>query len=247
AAIDRSREPVLYPYFLFVRGLADYRQGRFEPAIATMRGEASRVLGPAPRLVLALALHQSGQTPAARKALAAAIVGYDWTVANVRDQDGWIYHSLRREAEQLILPDLPAFLDGKYQPQDNDERLALTGVCQFLGRHRAVAILSADAFESDPGWEDGRNAEHRYHAARSAALAGCGRSADAVGLDEKERAHLRKLALAWLRADVGAWAQIVANNPAQRATARNVLTYWRGHADLACVRDPGELDKLPAD
>ena len=26
----------------------------------------------------------------------------DWSSANVRDQDGWIYHSLRREAEAMI-------------------------------------------------------------------------------------------------------------------------------------------------
>jgi serine/threonine-protein kinase len=38
---------------------------------------------------------------------------------------------LRREAEALILPNLPACLRGDYQPQDNDERLALVGVCQF--------------------------------------------------------------------------------------------------------------------
>ena len=52
----------------------------------------------------------------------------------MRDQDGWICHVLRREAEAMILPDLPAFLGGNYQPRDNDERLALLGVCQFTNR-----------------------------------------------------------------------------------------------------------------
>ena len=41
------------PYFEFVHGLAEYRRGQFDRAIATMQGEASGVLGPAPRLVLA--------------------------------------------------------------------------------------------------------------------------------------------------------------------------------------------------
>jgi eukaryotic-like serine/threonine-protein kinase len=32
-----------------------------------------------------------------------------------------VSHALRREAQALITPNLPAFLDRKYQPQDNDE------------------------------------------------------------------------------------------------------------------------------
>jgi serine/threonine-protein kinase len=105
AAADRVKFVTSLAYFLFVRGLADFRQGRFDRAIATMRGEASKVLGPAPNLVLAMALYQSGEIAEARKALAAAIAGHDWSPANVRDQDGWIYHSLRREAEAMIQPD----------------------------------------------------------------------------------------------------------------------------------------------
>ena len=58
---NRSKHLAAYPHFLFVRGLAEYRQGQLDRAIATMRGSAARVLGPAPRLVLAMALHRSGQ------------------------------------------------------------------------------------------------------------------------------------------------------------------------------------------
>jgi serine/threonine-protein kinase len=245
--LDRSKNTAMYPYLLFVRGLAEYRQGQFDRAIETMRGGASGVLGPAPRLVLAMAVHKSGQSvQEARKALAAAIVGYDWAPAAVRDQDGWIFHALRREAERMILPDLPAFLDGKYQPKDYAERLALCGACEFLERHRTVARLSAEAFVSTAG--DGRlNAQHRYVAARAAALAGCGRGADAAGADEAERGHWRKKALSWLRADLAAWVRVVDTNPARRDGAREMLTYWQGDAGLACVRDPRELEKLPAD
>jgi serine/threonine-protein kinase len=247
AAVDRSKEPALYPYFQFVRGLAYYRQEQFGPAITVMRGDAARVLGPAPGLVLAMALYQSGQTGPARKALATAVAGYDWTPANVHGQNEWIFHVLRREAERTILPNLPDFLDGKYQPKDNDERLALTGVCQFLERHRAAAGLSATVFASDPQWNDGRNVTHRYLAARSAALAGCGRGTDAAGADKTERARWRKCALEWLRADLAAWVRILEIDPARREAARKVLTYWQSHADLACVRDPDELDKLDPD
>ena len=49
----------------------------------------------------------------------------------------------------MILPGLPAFLAGTYEPRDNDERLALLGVCQFTNRAHAMARLYADAFAAD--------------------------------------------------------------------------------------------------
>ena len=84
-----------------------------------MRGDASRVHGPITRLVLAMALHQDGQLAEARKTLAAAIMSYDWKAIQVRDHHAWICHVLRREAEGLILPKLPAFRRGEYGPQDD--------------------------------------------------------------------------------------------------------------------------------
>ena len=67
----RGRRPSkyqgLYPRFLFARGLAEYRQGRLDRAIASMRGDAARMPGPAPRLVLAMALHRSGRSAEARR------------------------------------------------------------------------------------------------------------------------------------------------------------------------------------
>jgi tetratricopeptide (TPR) repeat protein len=106
-AVNPTKYRAVLPHFQFVQGLADYRQGRFDLAITTMRGDASRVLGPAPELVLAMALHQSGQTEEARRTLANAVDGHDWSPAKVRDQDGLIYHSLRREAEQMIMSKSP--------------------------------------------------------------------------------------------------------------------------------------------
>jgi serine/threonine-protein kinase len=104
-AADRSKYQALYPYFLFSRGLAEFRQGRFVQAIGTMRGEADRAAGPAPKLVLAMALFRSGEVAEARKELADAVAGHNWNPSNIRDQEGWIYHSLRREAEALITAD----------------------------------------------------------------------------------------------------------------------------------------------
>jgi serine/threonine-protein kinase len=102
ASADQSQYRAIFGNFQFVRGLAEYRQGHFARAITTMRGEASRVLGPAPKLVLAMALHRSGELDEARKTLAAAIRSYDWREALAVNQDAWIFHALRREAERTI-------------------------------------------------------------------------------------------------------------------------------------------------
>jgi tetratricopeptide (TPR) repeat protein len=125
AASDPSAFGGNYSWFLFARGLAEYREGKFDQAISTMRGDASRTGGPTARLVLAVALHRDGQLAEARKTLAAAILSYDWRETQARDPGAWICHVLRREAEGLVLPNLPAFRRGEYQPQDEDERLAL--------------------------------------------------------------------------------------------------------------------------
>jgi serine/threonine-protein kinase len=189
AGVERSKYAGVYAHFLFARGLAEYRQGRFDRAIAVMRGEAGRVLGPAPVLVLALALHKSDRAEEARRALAAAVLAHDWRVALVRDQDGWICHALRREAEGLILPNLPAFLRGDYQPKDNVERLALIGACEFADRTLALARLCADAIAADPRLADNPLTCLRYRAARAAAQVGCGRGKYAAGEGEAERAR----------------------------------------------------------
>ena len=69
---------------------------------------AAPVMGPCPRLVLAMAQHQNGQKDQARKTLAAVIASNDWTPAKATIHDVWIAHILRREAEALIMPELPA-------------------------------------------------------------------------------------------------------------------------------------------
>ncbi|QEH35471.1 Serine/threonine-protein kinase PrkC [Aquisphaera giovannonii] len=100
---DGSGRRDAHPTSRFLRVLAEYRRGRLDRAIALAREDAPRSLGPPPRLVLAMALHRSGRADEAREVLAAAVAAHDWRVAEKRDQDGWICHALRREAEGLIL------------------------------------------------------------------------------------------------------------------------------------------------
>jgi serine/threonine-protein kinase len=248
AVARTSGEPGARPYFEFARGFAEYRKGQYDRAITAMRGDAAIVLGPAPALVMAMALHQKGQANEARKTLTPAVLSYDWSADQVRDVHGCILHVLRREAESLILSNLPAFLDGKYLPQDNDERLAMLGACQFANRTRAMACLYADALAASPQLADDLGAGHRYNAARAAARAGCGHGDDAPGLGEAEGKKWRDQARQWLRAELAARVRLLDADPkAARLSVREALTRWQKEPDLACVRYAGELNKLPAD
>jgi eukaryotic-like serine/threonine-protein kinase len=251
----------IYRYFLFAKGLAEYRQGRLASAISLMEGEASKVMGPCPRLILAMAQHELGQEKQARKTLAAAIVAFDWNAAQADSRGVWIAHILRREAEALILPNLPAFLRGEYQPVDNDERIALVGICQFQGRCHAAARLYVDAFATDPALAESLisagvsramlgdtqpvsrmeelAAECRYPAARCAALAGSGLGQDGAKLSAAERTHWREQAREWLRADLAVWASTLnRSSRAARVVVRRLLTHWQVDPDLAGVREP---------
>jgi len=134
AGSEQTHEKWAIPYFAFARGMASYREGKFDDAIKLMRGDASRVLGPAPGLVLAMSLQRSGHPDEAREALAAAVLEYDWRAAQTHDPGSWTFHVLRREAERDSLPNLDEFLAGKYEPQDASERLALLGICQDQAR-----------------------------------------------------------------------------------------------------------------
>jgi serine/threonine-protein kinase len=247
-AAGRSKPDWAYPYFLLAKGLAEYRLGRLDSAIAVLQGDASFVPGPHRGMVLAMALHHQGRTGEARHTLAAAVAAFDWSAAQADNPRTWMGHVLRREAEAMILPNLPAFLRGEYQPRDNDGRLALLGACQFANRTRALARLYADAFAAAPPLADDLGAGHRYHAARAAAQAGCGHGTDATGLGEGEGKRWRDQARRWLRADLAARARALDADPtAARGAVRAALARWRKEPDLACVRDPGELDRLAAD
>ncbi len=93
----------IYPYFLFAKGLVEFRQGHFEGAISIMDNDAAAVMGPCPRLVIAMAKYRLGDEEESCAVLAKAISAVDWSLAEVRSHDQWIWHVLRREAEAMIL------------------------------------------------------------------------------------------------------------------------------------------------
>jgi serine/threonine-protein kinase len=243
----RSRPEWAYPFFLFARGLAEYRQGRLDSAVAVLEDPACQGIGPNPRCVLAMAQYRRGQREEARKTLAAAVVAFDWSAAQADNPGMWLCHVLRREAEALILPDLPAFLRGDYQPRDNDERLALLGLCQFKGLGRAAARLYADAFAVDPTLAEDWRTDNRYRAAGWAALAGCGRGEDGAGLSAAERARWRQQAHAWLQADLVLHAErLDSGNPADAGAVQQQMRRWLADPQLAGVRGADALAMLPA-
>jgi serine/threonine-protein kinase len=151
-----------------------------------------------------------------------------------------------RHLEHLVKLDeqLAEFLTNKRTPSSAAERLELAALCRYPTKrlYAASARFYQGAFAADATLADNLSASHRYNAARSAALAGCGRGADKPRPDVRESARLRQLALAWLRDDLAAWAAKVQAGKSQMAA--QALGYWQRDPDLACVRGADALRGL---
>jgi serine/threonine-protein kinase len=244
ARADAKKFASTYPSFQFVKGLAEYRQGHFDRAIAIMRGDASKMPGPPPRLVLSMALHRSGKEAEARKIFASAMLNHNWHEYRVTGEDGWIRHVLRREAERMIVPNLTAMLEGKQLPRDNDERVAQIGACGFANRQAALARIYADAFAASPK----RTTIHLQNAARVAVQAGCGRGIDAGSLGEAERRNWRAQARTWLREALSAMIRATDRDFNKvHGDVHKALKGWPNEPELAGIRDSSELEKLLPD
>jgi serine/threonine-protein kinase len=152
------------------------------------------------------------------------------------------------EAVLALGDKLPAILEGKARPRGADEAIQLALLCQKHQQlHAAAARLYAEAFGVEPSLVEDVQAGHRYNAACSAALAGCGKGTDAAGLDAAARARWRAQALAWLRADLALLRQrIDKGKPPERAAALQKLAQWLSDPDLAGVRDGRALAALHA-
>jgi hypothetical protein len=123
----------------------------------------------------------------------------------------------------------------------------LASLCRLPAKRRyaAAARFYAAAFAARPALSDDLQAGHRYAAACCAARAGCGRGQDQPPPDDKERARLRRQALDWLGADLTLWAKLAADKPPARPQARETLQHWQKDPDLAGLRDPEALARLP--
>src|SRR6478735_5271330 len=97
---------------------------------------------------------QSGNQSESLGCLAVAVRAYNWKEQQAKSITAWLSHVLRREAEAMMLPNLPAFLEGHYRPSDSAERMALLGAAQFHGLYGAAAGLYADIFADAPTLAD---------------------------------------------------------------------------------------------
>jgi serine/threonine-protein kinase len=67
-------------------------------------------------------------------------------------------------------------------------------------------------------------------------------------LDESEKAHWRKQALDWLRANLALWTkQAESSKPEAKADVRQTLEHWKADTDLGGIRDETAIKALPED
>jgi hypothetical protein len=153
-----------------------------------------------------------------------------------------------REAERMVALDtrLPALLRGEDQAADAAESADFARLCHIKQLYATAARLWEEAFATRHGLADDIWAEHRYHAARSAALAGCGLGQDDPPPDAAAGERWRRQARDWLRADLVAYARLrEGGTPRDRAGLPSRLGRWRVDPALAGLRDEAALSALP--
>jgi tetratricopeptide (TPR) repeat protein len=155
-----------------------------------------------------------------------------------------------QQAERLMVlaGRVPALLKGDEQPANNIDRLALAQLAYDTKQFAAAARLWAGALAADVKLGDDRQATYRYDAACAAALAAGGQGKDVPRADGPAAAQLRAQALNCLKAERDAWTRVLASGtPQTRATVARTLQHWKADADLAGVREPEALLKIPED
>jgi serine/threonine-protein kinase len=222
------------------------QQGKLDEAVASYRRALERNPNYAEaHCNLGLTLRQQGRF---QEALAALQQGHELGTRS----PGWRHPSAvwvgncRRLVE--LEPRLPGLLAGTDRPANDTERLEFARLCDLKQRYAAAARLYAEAFVAQPSLTADLQVGHRYGAACSAAQAGCGRGVDGSGLSAGERLRWRRQALTWLRDDLAGWARLLqGGGPAVGPALTQPLRHWQSNPDLAGLRDPAELARLPAE
>jgi hypothetical protein len=115
-------------------------------------------------------------------------------------------------------------------------------------QYAAAARFYAEAFVGQATLVGDLQAGHRYNAACSAALAGCGQGKDAASQAAMQRLAWRRQALTWLCADLRAWQQVLTREPIRaRTVVAQQMRHWVGDADMSGVRGVAALARLPAE
>jgi serine/threonine-protein kinase len=153
---------------------------------------------------------------------------------------------IERINTQIALGDrLTGLLEGTEKPRDNAEAGLVAQVAFDAQRFAAAARISAELIAAEPKLADEVRSGLRYNAACAAALAANGQGRDGPTTDEG-RVRLRQQCLDWLKADRDAWtARLDGNAPDAKGQVAAAMTQWLQDPDLAGVREPAALAKLP--
>jgi hypothetical protein len=139
---------------------------------------------------------------------------------------------------------LPSILKGDDAPKNPGDAVNFASMAYNMGHYAGSARLFASAFEADSRLADDLAAGRRYNAACAAALAAAGQGDDAPAANDPARARLRAQALDWLKADLASCRRRPA---ADAPVVARVFHHWQVDPDLAGVRDPEALARLPED
>jgi tetratricopeptide (TPR) repeat protein len=225
----------------FDEALAEWREvARLTPNDARAQLDLGRILLDHGALDEAIAAYRRAQALPHVAPLGPA--GTDW------------YAWALAQAERLaaLRPRLSAVLRGDDQPRDNQERLDFAWLCMMRHHYAASSRLFAEALEADPRLID-RSVDRKeqqplyaYRGVCSAALAGCGQGEDAPPPDDVARARLRAQALNWLKAELVEDSKLLnSSKSTDRTDGLLSLRFWKAQPNLAGVRDPDALAKLP--
>jgi hypothetical protein len=122
--------------------------------------------------------------------------------------------------------------------------IELAEICTRKQHYETAASIYEKVFAARPALAASLKSGHRMAAARVACLAGCGHGKEK--LSDPERAHRRKQAVAWLRADLDRSAEILREDMTQtRALVQQGLKELKDHPDLAGLRSMESLLALP--
>jgi hypothetical protein len=164
------------------------------------------------------------------------------------DGQVWVWDATRG-FERDTTPRAWPFIDRKVASGTarGEDRLAFARLAYDHKKFALATRFWAEALESDPKRFDDRPTPHRYNAACAAALAAGGQGKGEPPLDDAAKAKLRGQALDWLRTELTIWGGLVASGtPRARPFAVQTLRHWQKDPDLAGIRDPAALARLPA-
>jgi tetratricopeptide (TPR) repeat protein/serine/threonine protein kinase len=125
---------------------------------------------------------------------------------------------------------------------------AHANLCVALGstqRYRESFHAFQAAFVANPKLTTDPKKRLRLLGAVAGVLAAAGKGKDALSLTPDDKSTMRQQALAWLKADLAAWDNLLQLKANNASLIQSTLKFWKKAGDFASVRDEQELLKLP--